>query len=86
MDYMLGSITLFAGSYIPKDFALCDGSILEISENTALFSILGTTYGGDGVNNFALPLLGNVTMSNRLGVVAGCKYIICTQGVYPMRD
>ncbi len=51
----LGSILLFAGNFAPKGWAMCDGQILPISQNTALFSILGTTYGGNGTSNFALP-------------------------------
>jgi microcystin-dependent protein len=52
---MLGSIMLFAGNFAPKGFALCQGQLLSIAQNTALFSILGTTYGGDGRVTFALP-------------------------------
>lgn len=46
---------MFAGNFAPRGWALCDGQILPISQNTALFSILGTTYGGDGRTTFALP-------------------------------
>jgi microcystin-dependent protein len=55
MDPLLGQITLFAGNFAPRDWAFCDGQLLAISQNTALFSILGTTYGGDGRTTFALP-------------------------------
>lgn len=51
----LGAIFLFAGNFAPRGFQLCNGQILPISQNTALFSLLGTTYGGDGVQTFALP-------------------------------
>jgi microcystin-dependent protein len=51
----LGSIVLFAGNFPPRGWAFCNGQILSISQNTALFSILGTTYGGNGVTTFALP-------------------------------
>jgi microcystin-dependent protein len=51
----LGQIMLFAGNFAPSGWALCDGQILSIQQNTALFSILGTTYGGNGTTNFALP-------------------------------
>jgi microcystin-dependent protein len=50
-----GEIRLFAGGYAPKGWALCDGRTLPISPNTALFSIIGTRYGGNGKNTFALP-------------------------------
>ena len=51
----LGAIFIFAGNFAPRGFALCQGQLLSISQNTALFSILGTTYGGNGTSNFALP-------------------------------
>ena len=54
-DAMLGEIRMFAGTFAPRGWALCDGQLLPISQNSALFSILGTTYGGDGRTTFALP-------------------------------
>lgn len=51
----LGEIRMFAGNYAPRNWALCDGQLLAISQYSALFSILGTTYGGDGRTTFALP-------------------------------
>ena len=51
----LGSILLFGGNFAPQGWAMCDGRLLPISQNTALFSILGTTYGGNGTTDFALP-------------------------------
>lgn len=54
-EQFLGEIRIFAGNYAPKGWALCDGQLLPISQNTALFSILGTTYGGDGRSTFGLP-------------------------------
>lgn len=56
---MLGEIRLFAGNYAPKGWAFCDGSIMSIMDNSALFAVLGTTYGGDGRYTFALPDLSN---------------------------
>ncbi len=53
----VGEIRMFAGSFAPAGWAFCDGQLLPISQNTALFSLLGTTYGGDGKSNFALPNL-----------------------------
>ncbi len=65
---MLGEIKMFAGTYAPRGWAFCDGQLLSISQNTALFSILGTTYGGDGRTTFALPdLRGRVPMGPRRG-------------------
>jgi microcystin-dependent protein len=51
----LGGIFMFAGNFAPRGYALCQGQLLSIAQNTALFSILGTTYGGDGIQTFALP-------------------------------
>ncbi|HTL97926.1 MAG TPA: tail fiber protein [Holophagaceae bacterium] len=51
----VGAITIFAGNFAPSGWAFCDGRLINISDNTALYSLLGTTYGGDGVNTFALP-------------------------------
>jgi len=55
MEPMIGEIQWFAGNFAPRGWALCDGQLLPISQNTALFSILGTTYGGDGRITFGLP-------------------------------
>ena len=51
----LGEIRAFAGNFAPVGWALCDGSLLQISSNAALFNLIGTTYGGDGQNTFGLP-------------------------------
>lgn len=56
-DQYVAEIRMFAGNYPPNGWAMCDGQLLPISQNTALFSLLGTTYGGDGKSNFALPNL-----------------------------
>lgn len=50
-----GEIRLFAGDYAPRGWAFCDGQLLPIERNPVLFALLGTTYGGDGVDSFALP-------------------------------
>ncbi len=55
MEGFIGEIRLFAGNFPPKNWAFCQGQILSIASNTALFSILGTTYGGNGQSTFALP-------------------------------
>ncbi|WP_299606712.1 phage tail protein [uncultured Tateyamaria sp.] len=51
----IAEIKIFAGSFAPRGWAFCDGQLLPISQNTALFSLIGTTYGGDGRTTFALP-------------------------------
>lgn len=56
-DQFLGEIRQVAFAFAPKGWATCDGQLLAISQNSALFALLGTTYGGNGVSNFALPNL-----------------------------
>lgn len=56
-DAFLGEIRIFAGNFAPTGWAFCNGQLMPIVHNTALFSLLGTTYGGDGKTNFALPNL-----------------------------
>jgi microcystin-dependent protein len=53
----IGEVRMFAGNFAPRGWAFCNGQLLSIAQNTALFSILGTTYGGDGQTTFALPNL-----------------------------
>ena len=55
MDPFIGQITLFPYNFAPSGWALCQGQLLPISQNTALFSLLGTQFGGDGKTNFGLP-------------------------------
>lgn len=55
MDYMLGSITIFAGNFPPQGWAYCNGQLLQINTNQALYSLLGVTYGGNGTTTFGLP-------------------------------
>lgn len=62
----VGEIRMFAGNFAPQGWAYCDGRLLAVSENDALFSLLGTTYGGDGVTSFGLP-----DMRGRLPIHAG---------------
>jgi microcystin-dependent protein len=56
-DQFVGEIRIFAGNFAPTGWALCDGQLVAISQNTALFSLLGTQFGGNGTSNFALPNL-----------------------------
>lgn len=57
MEGTIGEVRLFAGNFAPKNWALCQGQIIQIRSNTALFAVLGTQYGGDGTNTFGLPNL-----------------------------
>jgi microcystin-dependent protein len=80
MNPYLGQILMVAFNFAPVGWALCNGQILSIAQNTALFSLLGTTYGGDGISNFALPnLQGRVAIHQGQG--AGLSpYIIGNVG------
>ena len=55
MEPFIGQLMLVGFNFAPKGWALCNGQLLSIAQNTALFSLLGTTYGGDGITTFALP-------------------------------
>ena len=70
----IGEIRMFAGSFAPSGWAFCDGRLLPIAENDALFTLIGTTYGGDGQETFALP-----DLRGRAPVHMGTK-IIGTNG------
>lgn len=77
MDAYLGEIRMFSGDYAPMDWMFCDGQTLPISDYDALFAVLGTVYGGDGIQNFALPdlrgripLHGASTFGQKVGVEA----------------
>ena len=78
MECNIGTILLFAGKYAPENFALCDGRQMRISENAALYSILMDHYGGDNKTYFNLPKLEAPD--------ANMKYIICTNGMYPVHS
>jgi microcystin-dependent protein len=80
MDAYIGSIMLVGFNYAPPNWAPCNGQILPINQYQALFSLLGTTYGGDGVTNFALPKLDAGALQS------GLNYLICLNGIYPSRQ
>ena len=73
----IAEIRIFAGNFAPRGWAFCDGQLLPVSNNTALFSLIGTTYGGDGRTTFALPKIEDLN---------GCKAIIALEGIYPSRS
>jgi len=67
-DCFIGEIRMFAGNYAPKDWAACNGQLTPISQNQTLFSLIGTTFGGDGQLDFALPdLRGRVPIGQGQG-------------------
>lgn len=75
-DPFLAEIRIFAGSYAPSGWALCNGQLMSISQNTALFSLLGTTYGGDGRVTFGLPdLTGSAPMQQGQGPGLSQRYL-----------
>lgn len=68
MEQYIGELRLFGFNFAPRDWALCDGSLLPINQNQALFALLGTMYGGNGTTTFALPdLRGRVPLGMGLG-------------------
>ena len=89
----LGEIRMFAGNYAPRGWARCDGQLLQISSNAALFSVLGVTYGGDGRVTFALPDLrgrapihagnGPGLTPRMLGQYGGTEYVTLTEAQIP---
>lgn len=75
-DQFVGELRLFSFAFAPKGWALCNGQILSIQQNAALFSLLGTTYGGNGTNNFALPdLRSRVPMHVGTDANSGISYV-----------
>lgn len=75
--FHMGEIILVAFNFVPIEFLECNGQLLSISEFSALYSLLGTTYGGNGTTTFALP---NITAPT------GLRYIICVDGLYPSQS
>ncbi len=65
-ENFIGEIRMFGGNYAPRDWALCNGQLLSIAQYSALFALIGTTYGGNGTTNFALP-----NLQSRLAVGEG---------------
>lgn len=92
-DPFIGQVIMFGGTYAPYGWNFCDGSLQSISENPVLYQLIGTTYGGDGVNSFALPdlrgrmavgqgLLNNGGLYN-LGQLAGSEGVTINQQQLP---
>ncbi|QNU67726.1 tail fiber protein [Ruminiclostridium herbifermentans] len=79
MDYYLGGIILLPYNFSISGWIACEGQILQISQNQALFSLIGNTYGGNGNTTFALPDLRNASP------LPGMRYFISTHGLYPPR-
>ena len=89
----IAEIRIFAGNFAPRGWAFCNGQLLPVSQNTALFSLIGTTYGGDGRSTTALPnLRGRIPMhpgrgpgltSRRLGQRGGAEQVTLTEAQMP---
>lgn len=89
----IAEIRIFAGNFAPRSWAFCDGQLLPVSQNTALFSLIGTTYGGDGRTTTALPnLQGRAPMhpgrgpgltARRLGQRVGAETVTLTEAQIP---
>ena len=89
----IAEIRIFAGNFAPRGWAFCDGQLLPISQNTALFSLIGTTYGGDGRTTFALPDLrgrapihagnGPGLTNRQLGSKAGVETVALSESQMP---
>lgn len=84
----VGEIRMFAGNFAPVGWAFCQGQLLAISENDVLFNLIGTTYGGDGQNTFALPNLSSripvhVGPGFALGQTAGAESVTLTTSQIP---
>jgi microcystin-dependent protein len=88
----IGEIRMFAGNFAPAGWMFCDGQLLPISENDALFTLIGTTYGGDGEETFALPNLqsrvpihmgNNAGTTFQIGEMAGVEAVTLTSQQIP---
>lgn len=96
MDPFVAEIRIFPFNFAPKGWAFCNGQIMPLSQNTALFSLLGTTYGGDGKSTFALPdLQGRVPMHpgqgpglslHDLGESSGAESVTLLQSEIPVHS
>jgi microcystin-dependent protein len=95
-DPFVAEIRIFPFNFAPKGWAFCDGQLLPLSQNTALFSLLGTTYGGDGKSNFALPdLQGSAPMHpgqgpglslHDLGEISGSETVTLLESEIPSHN
>jgi microcystin-dependent protein len=79
MESFIGQICLFPFNFAPTNWMPCTGQLVPISQNQALFSLLGTNFGGDGMTTFGLPNLQGKAPAPNL------QYFIATNGVYPSR-
>lgn len=81
MEGTIGEIRLFGGNFAPKGWHMCDGTRIDVKQNMALFSVIGTNFGGDGRTYFLLPKIEAI----RTGTGGRMNYIICIDGPFPQR-
>ena len=79
----IGQIQLFTYNFAPMGWALCDGTTLPIAQYTAIYSLIGCQFGGNGTTTFALPDLRN---ANPLASTNQMRYYIALEGLYPVRS
>lgn len=77
MEYFLGQIVIFPYGFEPRGFVKCDGRILPLNQNEALFALLGTKFGGNGRTDFVVPKMEDPC--------EGVSYYMCIQGLFPSR-
>jgi Phage Tail Collar Domain len=80
MDWLLGQIALLPFTFVPPGWDECDGRLLPVNQNAALFELIGTRFGGDGTNSFAVPDLKQQVPCE------GLRYCICIDGNVPLRS
>jgi microcystin-dependent protein len=87
MEGTIGEIRIFAGSYPPQNWQFCQGQTISIQDNVDLYSIIGTSYGGNGTTNFVLPNLSGKSPAEEppQDPAARGQYIICMNGTFPRR-
>jgi microcystin-dependent protein len=97
VDGFVAQIMMFAGDFVPRGWAPCDGRLLAINQFEVLFAVIGSRFGGDGRTTFALPdLRGRVPVGSGGGVRRGldrirrrpefdAQYVICVEGSFPTR-
>lgn len=82
----IGEIRLFAGDYEPPNWKFCNGQLLRVMNNVALFTIIGSKYGGDGTTTFALPKIAPILGAESKETYDDLNYVICVAGLYPSRS
>lgn len=80
MEQFIGQIELFPYGFAPVGWMLCNGAILNVQQNVALFSLLGAKFGGNGTTTFGIPNLMDASP------IVGTDYYIALTGIYPTRD